>query len=249
MPDLSRTTLAIVCPMANEQDSALPFVRAVLDRCTGFQAVTFFAVLDTVTKDGTLSLLRDLASNEPRLTVVWAPENRCVVDAYVAGYRAALAAGADWILEIDAGFSHNPDQIPQFFERMSQGYDCAFGSRFCPGGEIDQSSLKRYVTSRGGTLLANTLLGTRLKDMTIGFEMFSRRALTFVVQRGIRSKAHFFQTEIKTYCHVFKIVEVPIHYCMPSPRLRTSAIVDAFKQLGRLFLLRLSGRLYVTPKE
>ena len=111
---------------------------------------------------------------EPRLRVVWAPENQCVVDAYVRGYREALIAGVDWILEIDAGFSHQPQDIPQFFDTMLQGYDCVFGSRFMPGGRFSGGSLKRYLISRGGSVLANLVLGTKETDMTSGFELFSR---------------------------------------------------------------------------
>ncbi len=170
-------------------------------------------------------------------------ENRCVVDAYVRGYREALAAGCDWILEIDAGFSHDPEDIPAFLEWMSRGYDCVFGSRFMEGGCISEGSLKRYLVSKGGTILTNLLIGTRLRDMTSGFELFSRSALEMVLARGIQSRAHFFQTEIKVLCRNLRIVEVPIHYRMPSPRLRGSAIGESFRQLWRLFKLRLSGGL------
>jgi len=239
----SDVVLGIVCPMANEAESATRLVREVLAKCEGFRRVTFFAVLDRVSTDNTLDLLKELARHEPRLTVIWAPENRCVVDAYVCGYREALAAGCDWILEIDAGFSHDPENTPAFFEQMSKGYDCVFGSRFMKGGRITDGSLKRCLVSKGGTILTNLLIGTKLHDMTSGFELFSRQALEMVLGRGIQSRAHFFQTEIKVYCKSLRIKEIPIHYCMPSPRLRGSAIEDSFRQLWRLFKLRLSGDL------
>jgi dolichol-phosphate mannosyltransferase len=229
--------------MANEGKESTRFVAAVLDQCTGFREVTFFAVLDTVTTDKSLELLRDLANIEPRLIVVWAPENQCIVDAYVRGYREALAAGSDWILEIDAGFSHHPDDIPQFFEAIRRGYDCVFGSRFMKGGRFRGGSLKRYLVSRGGTLLANLLLGTKQTDMTSGFELFSRAALEMVLRRGIQSHAHFFQTEIKTYCRNLRILEVPIHYSVPSPRLPGSAVGESMYQLWRLFKLRCGRKL------
>lgn len=229
--------------MANEGDNASRFVTAVLEQCVGFRSATFFAVLDRATTDNTLEILQTLAGSEPRLRVVWAPENRCVVDAYVRGYKEALASGADWVLEIDAGFSHQPSDMPLFFETMAHGYDCVFGSRFMPGGRMTDGSLKRYLVSRGGTILSNLMLGTRLSDMTSGFELFSRRALEHVLQRGIHSRAHFFQTEIKTYCRNLRLAEVPIHYHAPSPRLGSSALKDSFRQLWRLFRLRLKGEL------
>ncbi len=226
--------LGVVCPMANEGADAVRFAQAVLAQCSTLPHVTFFAVLDRATKDNSLELLREYERTEPRLRVVWAPENRGVVDAYIRGYREALAAGCHWILEIDAGFSHWPEDIPLFLNAMDQGYDCVFGSRFMPGGAMVDKSLKRYLVSRGGTLLANWMLDTRQTDMTSGFELFSRSTLEMVLARGIQSRAHFFQTEIKFYCRHLRFVEVPIHYQSPSPRLGSSAIKDAFRQLWRL---------------
>jgi dolichol-phosphate mannosyltransferase len=240
----SEIVLGIVCPMANESATAVSFVKDVLEQCRSqsFRSVTFFAVLDNKSRDGTLELLRTLASEQKQLQVVWAPENRCAVDAYLRGYAEAVNAGCDWILEIDAGYSHQPSDIPQFFAKMASGYDCVFGSRFCEGGSM-QAPVKRRVFSRGGTVLANTLLGTKLKDMTSGFEMFSRRALQEVLARGIHSRGHFFQTEIRTHCRNMAVAEVPIQYRLASESVNGAVLKDAFTNLWRLFRLRTSGRL------
>lgn len=240
---LKRNTvnLGIVCPMANEGDQAVRFCQAVLAQSSGFQKVTFFAVFDRANKDESLEAMRALERTERRLRVVWAPEDRCVVDAYLRGYKEALDDGCDWILEIDAGFSHQPTDIPQFFDAMEKGLDCVFGSRFI--GRFEKTSLKRHLVSWGGTRLANLLLGTRQTDMTSGFELFSRDTLSMVLSRGIHSRAHFFQTEIKTYCRKLKFVEVPIIYRSASPRLGSSSLKEAFAQLWRLFKLRLKEQL------
>jgi dolichol-phosphate mannosyltransferase len=177
--------------MANEGDEAVPFCRAVLEQCSSFRRVTFFAVFDRVTKDSSLDLMRELERNEPRLRVIWAPEDRCVVDAYLRGYKEALDAGCDWILEIDAGFSHQPEIFHSFSMPWNEGMDCVFGSRFI--GHFERSSIKRRIISWGGTKLANLLLGTRQTDMTSGFELFSRETLNMVIGRGIQSRAHFFK--------------------------------------------------------
>lgn len=235
--------LAVVCPMANEGDNATAFALATLKQCVGFHSVKFLAVVDKASTDNTREVLEDLARMNPAVVVVWAPENRCAVDAYVRGYKEAVARQADWILEIDAGFSHQPEDIPQFFDQMEKGYDCVFGSRFMRGGQITEGSSKRYFVSRMGTVLSNFLLGTELADMTSGFEMFSRRAMQHILARGIQSRAHFFQTEIKVYCRNLNIVEVPIHYKSPSPRMKSSAITDALRQLGRLFVSQLTDKL------
>jgi dolichol-phosphate mannosyltransferase len=225
--------------MANESATAERFIKEVLSYCINFKQVIFYAVIDNVSKDDTRSILNALQEKENSLKVIFAPENKNVVDAYVRGYREALNDQCDWILEIDAGYSHLPSEIPLFFEKLSEGYDCVFGSRFIKGGKMVDSSLIRYTLSKGGTLLINLFLGTKLRDMTSGFELFSHKALTHVLKTGINSKGHFFQTEIKTFCRHFKIVEVPIHYTSPSPGLRFSVITDAFKNL--FLLVKKSG--------
>ena len=243
--EFAEIKLGVVCPMANEEANAARFVQEVLGECAprGFKSVHFFAVLDRVSKDRTRELLEELKTERPELEVVWSPENRSVVDAYVRGYREALNAGCDWILEIDAGFSHQPADIPQFFDKMMEGYDCVFGSRFCRGGAISDSSMKRRLISRGGSLLSNLLLGTKLKDMTSGFEMFTRHVLMEVIKKGIKSRGPFFQTEIKAYCRKLKIAEVPIQYRAASHTVGNQALKDSFSNLWRLFRLRLQGQL------
>ncbi len=230
--------------MANERTLATQFVNELLAQCgqAGFRSIKMFVVLDKASKDGTVEILRGLEQVEPRLQVVWAPENRNVVDAYLRGYREALAANCDWILEIDAGYSHQPSDVPQFFTKMSEGFDCVFGSRFCQGGSM-QGPAKRLLISRGGTALTNLLVGTRMKDMTSGFEMFSRSALQNVLDKGIYSRGHFFQTEIRAHCRNLRVAEVPIRYRVTSDSVNRRVVVDALRNLWRLFRLRLGGQL------
>ncbi len=224
--------------MANESGSAERFVRETLAASGELRAVMFYVVVDRASRDDTRGVLEALARREPRLRVVWAPEDRCVVDAYVRGYREALAAGHDFILEIDAGFSHLPSDIAKFLDAMEQGYDCVFGSRFMPGAAIVDSPAWRRLLSHGGTLLANALLGTRLRDMTSGFELFSRAALQMALERGVRSRAHFFQTELKFHCRNLNVTEVPITYSSASPTVDGGVVADAFLNLYRLWKAR-----------
>ncbi len=234
--------------MANEADNARAFVEQTLETCAGFGLVRFFAVLDGASRDATREILEQLAEQEPRLTVVWTPGNSHVAGAYIRGYREALAFGAShpsgtaWILEIDAGFSHRPEEIPRFFPLMLAGYDCVFGSRFVKDGRMS-GNLKRRVVSWGGSKLTNLVLGTRLKDMTSGFEMFTREALAMALERGVFSKAHFFQTEVKVHCRDLRIAEVPITYRCSSSNLGTGPVTESLRQLFRLLRLRISGRL------
>lgn len=230
--------------MANERETAERFVAEVLQRTEMFQETRFFAVLDNVSRDGTADILRAFAKREPRLSVVWSPENCCVVDAYLRGYQEALATNFEWVLEIDAGYSHQPSDIVGFLARMQTGeWDCIFGSRFCPGARIEDSPLSRKFFSWFGTRMSNALLGTRLHDMTSGYQMFRREALARVLEYGIKSRGHFFQTEMKARCRNMRICEVPITYRAASPSVNFFAIKDANLRLWALFFERLCGTL------
>jgi dolichol-phosphate mannosyltransferase len=242
---LNRCHLAIVSPMANEADTAVDFVKQVLSFCGDFRKVEFFVVLDRVSKDATLSLLKEYSGEEQRLKPVWAPENRSVVDAYMRGYREAIASGADWILEIDAGFSHRPSDLPPFFEAMAQGFDCVFATRFAKGGKIEGSSFKRELISRGGTVLTNLVLRTKLSDMTSGFQLFKRKVLESVLDKGIHSRGPFFQTEMKAYCQNLNYAEIPITYSAASHSVGASSIRESLEQLYRLYQLKRSGTLSI----
>lgn len=241
-----QTHLAVVCPMANEAQNAVKFIQQVLEKCTHFRRVDFFVVLDKVSKDSTLDFLQEYSLHEKRLHVVWAPENRCVVDAYVRGYREAIKSKADWVLEIDAGFSHHPSDIPQFFQAMCEGYDCVFATRFAKGGKIEGSSSQRQFISKGGTILTNLVLRTKLTDMTSGFQLFKRPVLEKILEKGIYSRGPFFQTEMKAYCVKTNHTEVPITYSMASHSVGMGSIKESFRQLRRLASLKRSDSLAIS---
>ncbi len=243
-PDpFSNKRLAVITPMAEEADGCEQFIDAVLAQCAPFAQSRIFVVIDRVTPSTTRERLDQLAATRDRLTIVWAPENRHLVDAYLRGYQCALEGDFDWILEMDAGFSHDPAEMPRFFSKMQEGYDCVFGSRVVPGGGCTDTPLARRLISRLGSLLANLLLGTALRDMTSGYELFTREALASLTTHTFVSRGHFFQTEVRTYCRHLHCCEVPIHYRAPSSRLGLGGLCSAFGCLLRLFGRRLVGRL------
>jgi len=231
MPNPRPQSLAVISPLANERSNIDEFVHRVLAQLEPQDRL--ITIFDNVSTDGSLDRARELAQNEPRLHVVYAPENRSVVDAYFRGYREALATNADWILEMDGGLSHLPEQIPQFIRAMQQGYDFAGGSRFIKGGSFE-GPWSRYLVSRGGTWLTNLLVGTTMHDMTSGFECFTRPTLAKIVEEGVQSRAHFFQTEIRARMHDFRWIELPIHYGCPSKSVGKNSLLDAFKSLAAL---------------
>jgi len=233
---------AVVIPLANEEAELPEFagvLRGVLDQIGGGTA---YLVVDRVSKDRTLECCRELGRLDPRLITLWIPENRNVVDAYVNGFRAALKGGHEIIIEMDGGLSHDPRAIPVFLRALHGGNDCAFGSRYMNGGSMVDSPFRRRLLSKGGTLLARWLLGARLTDMTSGFQGFRRSVLLKVVDYPLRSTAHFYQTELRHLLRRQRLIEIPIHYRAPSPRVSQGAIRNSVAVLIHYFLRRIQGR-------
>lgn len=229
---------AVVVPMANEQKEFDPFVHSlkkVLDR---LECGTVYFVVDNVSKDNTLELCRQLSDTDSRFYTVWAPENRNVVDAYIRGYKEALKNKPDYIIEMDAGLSHDPEALPMFLRVLNEGNECAFGSRFINGGSICDSNWKRTFLSKFGTIFSNIMLGTKMYDMTSGYQGFHADIAEKFVAYHLLSKAHFYQTELRYLLRKTRFAEIPIHYRAPSPSVSKKAIYNSFSVLFHYFFLR-----------
>jgi len=232
---------AAVIPMANEEEDFAPFVKLLSEVMDVLGTGKIYFVIDNASKDKTLDLAREQEKKDPRFEVVWAPQNRSVVDAYLNGFRYAYDRGHQLIIEMDAGLSHDPRALPMFLRVLNEGNECAFGSRFINGGSMGDSPFKRRMLSKTGTILANLLLGTKLKDMTSGFQGFHRDVMGELLQYPLLSKAHFYQTELRYLLRKRRIFEVPIHYKAPSPRVSQAAIKNANQTLLHYFIERLKG--------
>lgn len=229
---------AVVVPMANEEDDFDLFVNEMSKVLNRLKCGTVYFVVDKVSKDKTFELCQKLSQRDLRFITVWAPENRNVVDAYLRGYREALHDGNEIIIEMDAGMSHDPRALPMFLRVLNEGNECAFGSRFINGGSIFASNWRRTFLSWFGTLLANILLGTKMRDMTSGFQGFHAEIVKKFIDYPLLSTAHFYQTELRYLLRRTRFAEIPIHYRAPSPSVSRRAIINAIQVLWHYFLKR-----------
>lgn len=230
---------AVIIPMANEQEDFHPFVSSLTEVLNLLECGKVYFVVDQVSKDNTLELCKNLATTDNRFVTVWAPENKNVVDAYINGYKEALKNQHEIIIEMDAGLSHDPKALPMFLRVLNEGNECAFGSRFINGGSICDSNWKRTFLSKFGTILSNSLLGTKMYDMTSGYQGFHACIVEKFVEYGLLSKAHFYQTELRYLLRKSRYAEIPIHYRAPSPSVSKKAIYNSFSVLFHYFVLRL----------
>jgi dolichol-phosphate mannosyltransferase len=224
--------------MANEEMDFHPFVDVLLSVIDRHPEGTVYLIVDQVSKDRTLELCRQLSRRDERVETIWAPENRNVVDAYLRGYREALKDSFEYIIEMDAGLSHDPRALPMFLRVLNEGNECAFGSRFINGGSICDSNWKRTFLSRVGTFLANVLLGTKMYDMTSGYQGFHAGVVREFINYPFRSRAHFYQTELRYLLRKKRFAEIPIHYRAPSPSVSRGAIINSLSVIFFYFRQR-----------
>lgn len=222
----------IVMPVANEADTMEQLLDELL--ALPYDNLSVYPVVDAYSKDDTEEIIRKKEKETGRVKCIFYKESKGVITCYLEGFRQALKDGAEWIIEMDGGMSHLPKELPQFIEKLEEGYDCVWGSRFMKGGEISHLPFYRRVLSQGGTILSNLVLGTKLKDMTSGYEAFTREIMEQMNLDKILSRGHMYQTEMRYYCRNLHTVEVPIHYVGGTSSLKASSVTEALKLLFQL---------------
>lgn len=230
---------AVIIPMANEEKDFHPFFEQLKNSLDKIGKGKVYFIVDNASKDNTLNICRQASLADSRFATVFEPANKNVVDAYLRGYKEAVENGHGIIIEMDAGLSHDPASLPLFLEKFNEGYECVFGSRFIKGGSMNESDFKRRFLSKGGTWLANVLLGSKLRDMTSGYQGFTKPIAKKIVERGLLSKAHFYQTEVRYLLRNKKQIEIPIQYRAPSPSVSQNAITNSLSVLFFYFFKRI----------
>ncbi len=222
----------IVMPVANEEATMGQILDEILN--LPYNNLYIYPVIDSYSRDRTEEIIREKEKTNNKVKCIFHEKSDGVVSCYLEGFKRALADGAELILEMDGGGSHLPSEIPVFLEMLNKGYDCVWGSRFIEGGSMREQPLYRRILSQGGTILANLVLGTKLKDMTSGFEGFQRGILEDMDLDAFLSKGHMYQTEMRYYCRNKHTLEVPIHYVGTASSLKTSSVTEALRLLFRL---------------
>lgn len=222
----------IVMPVANEEATMGQILDEILS--LPYDNLYIYPVIDNYSRDRTEEIIREREKGSEKVKCIFHEKSDGVVSCYLEGFKRALADGAEQILEMDGGGSHLPSEIPGFLEMLDKGYECVWGSRFMEGGSMREQPLYRRFLSQGGTILANLVLGTRLKDMTSGFEGFQRKVLESMDLDAFLSKGHMYQTEMRFYCRNKDTIEVPIHYVGTASSLKTSSVTEALRLLFQL---------------
>jgi dolichol-phosphate mannosyltransferase len=200
----------IVVPTYNEAANLEPLVAAV--RASAPEARML--VVDDASPDGTGRIADAIAAADPAVEVMHRAGKAGLGLAYVNGFARALEAGAELVLEMDADLSHDPRDVPRLIEHARGGADLVLGSRYVPGGGVQDWDLVRRAISRAGCRYARTVLGVGVRDLTGGFKCFRASTLRAIDFETVRSEGYAFQVELtyRALARGLRVEELPITF-------------------------------------
>ncbi|MGL4908268.1 MAG: polyprenol monophosphomannose synthase [Bacteroidales bacterium] len=199
----------VIIPTYNERENAEAIIRAVFALSTPFDIL----MIDDGSPDGTADIIKKLQTEfTGRLHLLERNGKFGLGTAYIMGFKWGLNEGYDYICEMDADFSHNPNDLGRLAEACDNGADLAIGSRYITGVNVVNWPMKRVMMSYFGSAYVRMMLGIEVRDMTAGFKCYTRQVLEAIDFNRLQMKGYGFQIEMK-YTAIrlgFKVVEVPI---------------------------------------
>ena len=201
----------VIIPTYNEIEN----IRAIIRAVTSLEKPLDVLIIDDGSPDGTADAVKELMQTElqGRLHLIERKGKLGLGTAYICGFKWAIEHGYDYIFEMDADFSHNPNDLPRLYAAChDEGFDVAVGSRYITGVNVVNWPIGRVLMSYYASAYVRTLLGISLRDTTAGFVCYRREVLETIDLDKIRFKGYAFQIEMK-YSAIrlgFKIKEVPV---------------------------------------
>ena len=200
----------VIIPTYNEKENIEAIIKAVFSQPTRFEIL----IIDDGSPDGTASIVKELRKEYPeQLHIMERPGKLGLGTAYIAGFKWALAHDYDFVFEMDADFSHNPDDLNQLYKACTeQGADLAIGSRYKSGVNVVNWPMGRVLMSYFASIYVRFITGMKIMDTTAGFKCYRRKVLETIKLDKIRLIGYGFQIEMKfsTWKYGFKVIEVPI---------------------------------------
>ncbi|MCD8261089.1 MAG: polyprenol monophosphomannose synthase [Bacteroides sp.] len=200
----------VIIPTYNERENIEKIVRTVL----GLEKVFHLLIIDDGSPDGTASIVKELQQEFPeQLFLIERTGKLGLGTAYIAGFKWALERSYAYIFEMDADFSHNPEDLPRLYKACAEdGGDVAIGSRYVSGVNVVNWPMGRVLMSYFASKYVRIITGLPVHDTTAGFKCYRRQVLENIDLDNIRFKGYAFQIEMKftAYKCEFKIVEVPV---------------------------------------
>lgn len=230
----------LVLPTYNEAENVEAIVRAAVDQLATTGLEHHVLVVDDGSPDGTGEIADRLAVEMEAVQVLHRDRKQGIGPAYLAGFRHALARDAEFLMEMDADFSHDPADLPRLLAATDDA-DLVLGSRYVKGGGVADWGLGRRLVSRGGSLYAQVILGIPVHDLTGGFKCFRRRVLEGLDLSSVGTDGYGFQIEVtfKAIRAGYRVVEVPIVFRdrrVGSSKMSARIAIEAFWKVPALRL-------------
>jgi dolichol-phosphate mannosyltransferase len=199
----------VIIPTYNEKEN----VRGIAPAALAQSPVVDVLIVDDNSPDGTGDIVAEMAKAEPRIHLLRRAGKLGLGTAYIAGFKWGLERGYDYLMEMDADFSHDPKEIPNFLKAIENA-DLVLGSRYKDGIRVVNWPLNRLVLSKGASIYVRVITGLPVMDPTGGFKCFRRTVLESMQLDNIRSNGYAFQVELtyQAWMAGFRVVEIPITF-------------------------------------
>ncbi len=198
----------VIVPTYNEIENIEAIIRKVFSLTVSFDML----IVDDGSPDGTGNCIKNLQKEFSGLHLLERAEKNGLGTAYITGFHWCLEKGYDYIFEMDADFSHNPDDLPKLYQACVNGADMSIGSRYATGVNVVNWPMSRVMLSYFASKYVQMITGLPIHDTTAGFVCYTARVLKNINLNTIKFRGYAFQIEMKftTWKHGFKLVEVPI---------------------------------------
>ena len=235
----------VIIPTYNEKENIEAIVRKVFSLPVDFHIL----VIDDGSPDGTAGIVKGLQAEFPeQLHLLERSGKQGLGTAYLTGFRWSLDNGYDFVFEMDADFSHNPDDLLRLYSACAEhGADVAIGSRYCNGVSVVDWPIGRIIMSYYASAYVRGVLNMKVYDTTAGFVCYSRTVLETIDLDAVQMKGYGFQIEMKYTAHKlgFKIKEVPIIFTnrqLGTSKMSSGIFGEAFWGVIKLRFRRIKGR-------
>ena len=235
----------VIIPTYNEKENIEAIVRKVFSLPVDFHVL----VIDDGSPDGTAGIVKGLQAEFPgQLYLLERSGKQGLGTAYLTGFRWSLDNGYDYVFEMDADFSHNPDDLLRLYSACAEhGADLAIGSRYCNGVSVVDWPIGRIIMSYFASAYVRTVLNMKVYDTTAGFVCYTRKVLETIDLDAVQMKGYGFQIEMKYTAHKlgFKIKEVPIIFTnrqLGTSKMSSGIFGEAFWGVIKLRFRKIKGR-------
>ncbi|MEO0075299.1 MAG: polyprenol monophosphomannose synthase [candidate division WOR-3 bacterium] len=231
----------VIIPTYNESENIAKIIDAVLKQSDELDVL----IIDDNSPDKTAQIVKNIMQSNSRVHLIERPAKLGLGTAYVTGFKYMLDHNYDYCFEMDADFSHNPNDLPRFIELLKD-YDLIIGSRYCDGVSVINWPIKRLLLSYFACLYARIVTGCPIHDLTAGFKCYKRNALEGINLNKLKSDGYGFQIEIDfmIWRKGFKIKEIPIIFVerrVGVSKMSKHIVWEAFFLVLRLRLQRMLG--------